>query len=119
LIDDNLKQEKIMPNWHEDYEDEPSLEEKIMPKPNWHEDFEDEPSPEEKIPEVEGESDPGEIRKRKVGEYNIVGNKNYAFACHLIGPPDHYFTRDPEVNDDAFVRACGWAYEPDDVVDYM
>lgn len=41
----------------------------------------------------------------------IVGNEDYAFAHDPEETNNiHHFTRDPDVNDDAFVRACGWAY---------
>ena len=47
--------------------------------------------------------------------YQIVGNEDYAFAINESDPEDiHHFDRDPEVNNDAFIRACGWAYEPND-----
>lgn len=97
---------------------------------NWHEDFEDEaivPDYEQLIgepdeilpgtyfpPVIEDDADPGEIRQDLVAAYHIIGNKNYAFALNRTNAKDHhYFTRDPDVNDDAFIRACGWAYEPD------
>lgn len=48
-----------------------------------------------------------------VGDYEICGNKYVAIAINIKKPQDaHYFDIDPEVNNDAFVRACGWAYEP-------
>jgi hypothetical protein len=90
---------------------------------NWHEDFEDEAIvPEQFAGEteswsnevIEGDPDPGEIRQDLVAAYHIIGNKNYAFALNRTNAKDHhYFTRDPDVNDDAFIRACGWAYEPE------
>ncbi len=47
--------------------------------------------------------------------WTIVGNEDYAFASsppHHNELPEqiHHFTRDPDVNDDAFIRAMGWAY---------
>ena len=98
---------------------------------NWHEDFEDEAivpdyeqltgEPDEILPGIyfppviEGGADPGEIRHGHCRMYYIVGNKNYAFAINEGDDSDnHYFDRDPDVNDDAFIRACGWAYEPED-----
>ena len=45
--------------------------------------------------------------------YHIAGNENIAIAINVDDPYDaHYFTRDPEVNDNAYIRAMGWAYEP-------
>jgi hypothetical protein len=96
-----------MTGWHEDFEDEPGCEEDGF--------YFEEPSYEQLTgePEIEGDADPGEIREKVVESYRIVGNKNYAFACNMNDDKDnHYFTRDPDVNDDAFIRACGWAYEP-------
>lgn len=52
--------------------------------------------------------DSGEIRETIEDGYKIIGDKNYAFA--IKDDDKHYFTRDPMTNDDAFVRACGWAY---------
>ena len=44
-------------------------------------------------------------------DYFITGNQYLAIAINLKDPKDaHYFDIDPEVNNDAFVRACGWAY---------
>lgn len=64
------------------------------------------------IPQLD-HNDPGQIRQEMVNVYQITGNKNYAFALNTTNQNDkHYFTRDPDVNDDAFIRACGWAYEP-------
>lgn len=43
--------------------------------------------------------------------YHISGNENIAIAINVNDPTDvHWFDRDPEVNDNAFVRAMGWAY---------
>jgi len=53
------------------------------------------------------------VRSKRVEEYEIRGNKYIAIAINVNDPTDaHYFTIDPEVNNDAFVRATGWAYEP-------
>lgn len=53
------------------------------------------------------------VRKKIVGKYEIHGNQYVAIAVNRDDPKDsHYFDIDPEVNNDAFVRACGWAYEP-------
>ena len=47
--------------------------------------------------------------------YRIIGNEYLAIAVNLKDPKDaHYFTIDPEVNNDAFVRAQGWAYPGDE-----
>jgi len=41
----------------------------------------------------------------------IIGNKHIAIAINLEDETDtHHFERDPEVNNDAFTRALGWAY---------
>ena len=40
--------------------------------------------------------------------WSIVGNEDYAFAVYQ--DEIHHFTRDVDVNNDAFVRALGWAY---------
>jgi len=43
--------------------------------------------------------------------YFITGNQYLAIAINLEDEKDvHYFDIDPDVNNDAFVRACGWAY---------
>jgi hypothetical protein len=98
-------------NWHEDFEDEPGCEEDGF--------YFEEPTYEQLTgePEIDDNysdpSDPGEIRQKLVSIFHVVGNKNYAFALNITDSKDHhYFTRDPDVNDDAFIRACGWAYEP-------
>lgn len=47
----------------------------------------------------------------------VVGNEEYAFAINMRDQSDvHYFRRDPDVNNDAFIRACGWCY-PGEKVD--
>lgn len=54
------------------------------------------------------------VQTRIVETYLIVGNQKVAIAININDPEDsHYFTIDPEVNNNAFIRACGWAYEPD------
>ena len=54
-------------------------------------------------------------RTRNYHGYFIVGNEEYAFAVSLTNKKDiHHFHRDPDVNNDAFIRACGWAYDPSD-----
>ena len=51
----------------------------------------------------------------EVGEYEISGNQFIAIAINKTNPKDsHWFEIDPDVNNDAFIRACGWAYEPED-----
>lgn len=53
------------------------------------------------------------VQKERVGDYEIYGNMYIAIAVNVNNPKDsHYFDIDPEVNNNAFVRACGWAYEP-------
>ena len=43
--------------------------------------------------------------------YHITGNKYLAIAINIEDPQDcHYFTIDPDVNNNAFIRAQGWAY---------
>lgn len=43
--------------------------------------------------------------------YHVAGNENVAIAISEADPDDaHYFTRDPDVNDNAYVRALIWAY---------
>ena len=52
---------------------------------------------------------------RIVGDYEISGNAMVAIAINRNNPRDStYFTIDPGVNNNAFIRACGWAYEPED-----
>lgn len=54
------------------------------------------------------------VRHERVEDYEIYGNQHVAIAVNVNNPRDsHYFTLDPGVNNDAFVRACGWAYEPE------
>ena len=54
------------------------------------------------------------VRHERVEDYEIYGNQHVAIAVNVFNPSDsHYFTIDPEVNNDAFIRACGWAYEPE------
>jgi len=54
---------------------------------------------------------PEVVKAERVGEYEIRGNQHIAIAINVNDPKDaHYFTIDPEVNNDAFIRACGWAY---------
>lgn len=56
---------------------------------------------------------PPAIRTERVGDYAVCGNQHVAIAINVNNPADsHYFTIDPDVNNDAFVRACGWAHEP-------
>jgi hypothetical protein len=53
------------------------------------------------------------VQEERIGDYEIRGNQYVAIAVNVNDAKDsHYFTIDPEVNNDAFVRACGWAYEP-------
>lgn len=60
-----------------------------------------------------GDPTPQHLRTTVVERYEIVGNQFLAIAVNMDKPEDvHYFDIDPEVNNDAFVRACGWAYEP-------
>lgn len=52
-----------------------------------------------------------ESRQREYHGWYIVGHQDYAFAVNMENNKDiHYFDRDPNVNDDAFIRACGWAF---------
>lgn len=47
----------------------------------------------------------------------ITGNEEYAFAVSRHCESDiQYFTRDPDVNNHAYIRALGWAFQnpPDD-----
>ena len=47
--------------------------------------------------------------------YYIAGNKYIAIAIDVDDPTDaHHFTIDPDVNNNAYIRAQGWAFEPDD-----
>lgn len=59
---------------------------------------------------------PDEVVKHdRVGDYEIYGNQFVAIAVNVNNPKDsHYFNIDPDVNNNAFIRACGWAYEPED-----
>jgi hypothetical protein len=53
------------------------------------------------------------VNHKIVESYEIYGNQYVAIAVNREDATDsHYFTIDPEVNNDAFIRACGWAYEP-------
>jgi hypothetical protein len=55
------------------------------------------------------------LMQKLVGNYVVSGNKHVAIAVNIFNAEDsHYFDIDPEVNNNAFVRACGWAFEPDD-----
>lgn len=55
------------------------------------------------------------VQEKRVADYEIRGNQFIAIAINVNDPKDaHYFTIDPDVNNNAFVRACGWAYEPED-----
>lgn len=50
-------------------------------------------------------------RTRTVDYWFVVGNEEYAFAINMRDQNDvQYFTRDPDVNNDAFIRACGWCF---------
>ena len=50
--------------------------------------------------------------------YHIAGGKHIAIAINVDDPTDaHYFTIDSDVNDNAYVRAIGWAYPGDDCDD--
>jgi len=58
------------------------------------------------------------VNNRKTYWYGwiIIGNEDYAFAAapphhHELPEQIHHFTRDLEVNNDAFIRAMNWAYE--------
>ena len=43
--------------------------------------------------------------------YYIAGNKYIAIAINIDNPEDvHYFHIDPDVNNNAYVRAKGWAF---------
>lgn len=43
--------------------------------------------------------------------YIIAGNQFIAIAINVDDSKDvHYFDIDPEVNNNAFIRAIGWAY---------
>jgi len=44
--------------------------------------------------------------------YHIAGNQHIAIAINANDPTDvHYFDIDPDVNNDAYERAQGWAYD--------
>lgn len=54
------------------------------------------------------------VQETVVGDYEIRGNQYVAIAINVKNPSDsHLFDIDPDVNNNAFVRACGWAYEPE------
>ena len=54
-----------------------------------------------------------EIRFRVWCGYYISGNRYLAIAINVKNPKDaHHFSIDPDVNNDAFIRACGWAFQP-------
>ncbi len=43
--------------------------------------------------------------------YHIAGNINLAIAISVTDPSDcHWFDRDPDVNNNAYIRAKGWAW---------
>ncbi len=51
------------------------------------------------------------VRSKVWYDYYIVGNQHGAIAINVNDPTDvQWFTIDPDVNNDAFTRACGWAY---------
>lgn len=57
---------------------------------------------------------PPVVQETVVGDYEIRGNQYVAIAINVKNPKDsHYFDIDPDVNNNAFIRACGWAYEPE------
>lgn len=57
---------------------------------------------------------PPVVQETVVGDYEIRGNQYVAIAINVNNPKDsHYFDIDPDVNNNAFIRACGWAYEPE------
>ena len=47
-------------------------------------------------------------RKQVYYGWYVVGNEDAAFA--VVGEKIHYFTRDLDVNNDAFIRALGWCF---------
>jgi len=47
-------------------------------------------------------------RHRVYWGWTIIGNEDHAFAQYQ--DDIHYFARDPDVNDDAFISALGWAH---------
>jgi hypothetical protein len=50
------------------------------------------------------------IQQNVVGYYEIHGNQYVAIAVHIKDPSDaHYFTIDPDVNNNAYIRACNFA----------
>lgn len=54
------------------------------------------------------------IMEERVENYEIRGNQYIAIAISANDPKDaHYFDIDPDCNNNAFIRACGWAYEPE------
>jgi len=45
---------------------------------------------------------------RTVSDYEIAGNQYIAIAINIYYPKDfHYFDIDSDINNDAFIRACG------------
>jgi hypothetical protein len=51
------------------------------------------------------------VQETVVGDYEIRGNQYVAIAINVKNPNDsHCFDIDPDVNNNAFIRACGWAY---------
>lgn len=54
---------------------------------------------------------PPKVRERIWWGYRIIGNQQAAIAIDIVDSTNtQYFDIDPEVNNDAFIRACGWAY---------
>lgn len=50
-------------------------------------------------------------QKTIVDHWFIVGNQEYAFAINMNDETEiHCFDIDPEVNNNAYIRAQGWAY---------
>lgn len=48
----------------------------------------------------------------RIEGYEIYGNQFVAIAMNVNDAADpHHFGIDPDVNNNAFIRACGWAYE--------
>lgn len=57
-----------------------------------------------------------DAQKTIVDHWFIVGNQQYAFAINMNDEKEiHYFDIDPEVNNNAYIRAQGWAYPGSDV----
>ncbi len=51
------------------------------------------------------------LRCKTVNGYFVIGNQHLAAAFNVDDSADaHHFGIDPDVNNDAFIRAIGWTF---------